>query len=169
MIDSLLPDAFGHHVWATEQVLAACSGLSPEQLATTVPGTYGSIIDTLRHMIGGDTGYLVVLSGENAAQVDEERADVADLNTAMRAIGPAWLRVASNGADPDEIVVRHRDDGTVSRVPRGIRLLQAIQHGIDHRSQIATALTTLGIEPPGIDVIAYAAKDGRVEVVRSAT
>ncbi len=101
--------------------------------------------------------------------MDEEHDDIGELQAAMRAIGPAWLSVAANGGDPDEIVVRHRDDGTDSRVPHGIRLLQAIQHGTDHRSQIATALTTLGFEPPDIDVIAYAAKDGRVEVVPSAT
>jgi uncharacterized damage-inducible protein DinB len=39
---SPLVDAFDHHVWATLQLIDACSELSPEQLATTVPGTYGS-------------------------------------------------------------------------------------------------------------------------------
>ena len=38
----------------------------------------------------------------------------------------------------------------------GIRLAQAIHHGTDHRSQVCTALTTLGIEPPAIDVWDYA-------------
>ena len=168
MTASLLPDAFGHHVWATEQLLDVCAGLSPEQLGTTVPGTYGSIIDTLRHLVGGDASYLFVLSGAPVAEVDEERADVGALREAMGAIGPAWASVASQDFDPDEIVVRHRDDGTDSRAPRGIRILQAIQHGTDHRSQICTALTTLNVEPPGIDLWAYAQKDGRVEVVPSA-
>ena len=40
----------------------------------------------------------------------------------------------------------------------GIRLAQALHHGTDHRSQICTALTTLGVEPPEIDVWAFAAK-----------
>jgi uncharacterized damage-inducible protein DinB len=67
--------------------------------------------------------------------------------------------------DPDEDVVRHRDDGTDSHGPRGVRLAQALQHGTDHRSQICTALTTLGIEPPEIDVWAWAAEEGRIWVV----
>ena len=45
-----------------------------------------------------------------------------------------------------------RDDGSATEAPIGIRLAQAIHHGTDHRSQICTALTTLGIEPPFIDV-----------------
>ncbi len=39
--------------------------------------------------------------------------------------------------------------------PAGIRLAQVLHHGTDHRSQICTALTTLGHEPPEIDVWEY--------------
>jgi uncharacterized damage-inducible protein DinB len=44
----------------------------------------------------------------------------------------------------------------------GIRLAQALNHGTDHRSQICTALTTLGVEPPGIDVWEFGMQTGRV-------
>jgi uncharacterized damage-inducible protein DinB len=43
-----------------------------------------------------------------------------------------------------------------------IRLAQALHHGTDHRSQICTALTTLGVEPPFIDVWDFGGVDGRV-------
>jgi uncharacterized damage-inducible protein DinB len=46
----------------------------------------------------------------------------------------------------------------------GLRLAQVIQHGTDHRSQVATALTTLAIEPPEIDVWAFGRRDGRAYV-----
>jgi uncharacterized damage-inducible protein DinB len=54
MPTSLLIDAFAHHNWATQRVIDACAALTPEQLATPAPGTYGSIIDTLRHLVGAD-------------------------------------------------------------------------------------------------------------------
>jgi uncharacterized damage-inducible protein DinB len=54
MPSPLLADAFGHHIWATIRVLDACAALDDAQLGTTVPGTYGSIINTLRHLVGGD-------------------------------------------------------------------------------------------------------------------
>jgi uncharacterized damage-inducible protein DinB len=44
----------------------------------------------------------------------------------------------------------------------GIRLAQVLHHGTDHRSQVCTALTTLGIEPPAIDVWDYGDSVGRV-------
>ena len=36
-----------------------------------------------------------------------------------------------------------------------------LHHGTDHRSQICTALTSMGIEPPEIGVWEYAATVGR--------
>jgi len=40
-----------------------------------------------------------------------------------------------------------------------------IHHGTDHRSQICTALTQLGVEPPEIDVWAYGVASGRITEV----
>jgi uncharacterized damage-inducible protein DinB len=74
--------------------------------------------------------------------------------------GPMWNDLLAQNQDMSRMVVRHRDDGS-SHAPLGVRLAQAIHHGTDHRSQICTALTTLGIEPPEIDVWAFADQDGR--------
>jgi len=44
-----------------------------------------------------------------------------------------------------------------------------LHHGTDHRSQICTALTTLGLEPPEIDVWDFAWEQGRVQEVPPAS
>ena len=59
-------------------------------------------------------------------------------------------------------VVRHRDDGSTSSAPLGVRLAQVIHHGTDHRSQICTDLTAIGVTPPEIDVWDYADSEGRL-------
>lgn len=159
----LLRDAFGHHVWATLMLIDSCGDLSEEQLATTVPGTFGSIIDTLRHLVGADTSYLWLLSGGEVERLEEDAEAVADLATlraTMAANGPVWVRVLGRELDPDAVLVRHRDDGSSFSAPIGIRLGQVIHHGTDHRSQVCTALTTLGITPPELDVWDYAASQG---------
>jgi len=84
------------------------------------------------------------------------------LRAAMESHGPAWASLVAQDLDPDEVLVRHRDDGSESRAPRGIRIAQVIHHGTDHRSQVCTILTTLGIEPPLIDVWDFADQDGRL-------
>jgi len=167
MARSLLSDAFGHHVWAIDRLLDACAGLTDEQLATTVSGTFGSIIDTARHLVGADRSYLFVLSGGRVAQIEEEGMDIATLRDAMANAEADWAAVLAVDGDPEEVVIRRRDDGSESHAPRGIRLAQAIHHGTDHRSQICTALTSLGIEPPLIDVWDYGETQGRVSQVPS--
>ena len=46
-----LHDPVRHNAWATTQILEFCRGLDEQTLNATVPGTYGTIIATLRHII----------------------------------------------------------------------------------------------------------------------
>jgi uncharacterized damage-inducible protein DinB len=165
----LLADAFEHHVWATLRVIDVCLPLAPEQLETTVPGTYGSILATLRHTVGADRSYLVSLTDGQAEPVDEEAMSITELRAVVNENRPMWASVVAKDLDPEVVVARHRDDGTDSLAPLGVRLAQALHHGTDHRSQICTALTTLGIEPPAIDVWGYADQDGRLAVVQTSS
>ena len=158
---SLLDDAFGHHVWATTRLIDACLPLSPDELARAVPGTFGSILDTLRHVVGSDCSYLWLLTDGTAPAIDDASLDLPGLRAAMAANGPAWAALLSQPLDPDRIVVRHRDDGSEAHAPLGFRIAQVLHHGTDHRSQVCTALTALGIEPPEIDVWAYAVSQDR--------
>jgi uncharacterized damage-inducible protein DinB len=161
----ILSDAFGHHVWATLLLIDACLPLTDEQLSTPVPGTYGSILDTIRHLVGADCAYLELLSDGKVSAIDEEAMDLPALRAAMAANGVAWAEVVDGDLDPDRLIVRHRKDGSETHAPLGIRLAQAIHHGTDHRSQICTALTSLGIKPPEIDAWDFAAKEGRLTEV----
>jgi uncharacterized damage-inducible protein DinB len=157
-----LADAFGHHIWASLRVIDACLALTPAQLETTVPGTFGSILDTVRHLVGADRSYLELLSGGAVERIDEEAMDLPALRAVMAENGPVWTQVVSQPLDADQVLTRHRADGSSTSAPLGIRLAQVIHHGTDHRSQIATALTPLGVTPPEIDVWDYAAADGRL-------
>ena len=169
MTRSLLEDAFGHHVWATQRLIDTCLSLSPEQLASEVAGTYGSILSTMRHLVGADSGYLNLLTSGRVAVLDEDRMGLAELRTAMTENGAAWAALLAGELDPDVVLVRHREDGSESQAPLGIRLAQAIHHGTDHRSQICTTLTALAIEPPEISVWDFAWQDGRLVEVQAAS
>lgn len=162
MTTPLLQDAFGHHVWATIVLLDTCEQLSAEQLSAGTEGTFGSIIDTLRHTVAADSGYLYALTGGQHPLANVDSMGPAQMKQVMEDNLAAWMPLIRQGLDPDTDVIRSRDDGSESHAPLGIRLAQALHHGTDHRSQVCTVLTTLGIEPPGIDVWDYADQDGRL-------
>jgi uncharacterized damage-inducible protein DinB len=163
MAARFLEDAVRHNLWATFELLDACAELTPEQLETTVPGTYGSILDTLRHTVGADRSYLALLSGDRIERVADESMSVAELKAVMWANAPLWeLVLAEAGDDPERDVARHFEDGREVHAPLGVRLAQVVHHGTDHRSQVATALTSLGIEPPAMSVWDFADAQGRL-------
>jgi uncharacterized damage-inducible protein DinB len=157
-----MEDAFAHNTWATLRVIDTCLTLGPADLQTSVPGTYGSILDTMRHLVAADSSYLFVCTGERAPIEDEDRMDLAELRAATVGFGPAWSTFLAGDPDPDHVIVRHRDDGSETEAPLSIRLAQVVHHGTDHRSQICTALTNLGIEPPDIDLWAFGEAEGTV-------
>jgi uncharacterized damage-inducible protein DinB len=161
MTRSPLTDAFAHHAWATLRLIDACSELGDEQLGRAVPGTYGSILDTMRHLVESDSWYLFVISeGAHQPIEDAESLALPELRSAMERQGEAWSRLLETEVDPGKVLVRRRDDGSETHAPLGVRLAQVVHHGTDHRSQICTALTSLGIEPPWIDLWDYAQANG---------
>jgi uncharacterized damage-inducible protein DinB len=165
MTASLLDDVFAHHVWAIERLIDECAALTPEQRAASAPGTYGSIIDTFRHLVSSDGWYLSFFR-EQPAPIDEE-ADVtlAELRSAITTNGAAWKELLAAGPDGEADIVEH-GDGWDFHSPLGFRLAQVVHHGTDHRSQICTSLTSLGLAPPEIDLWAFGEATGRTRVER---
>jgi uncharacterized damage-inducible protein DinB len=163
MSRSLIADAFAHHVWATLRLIDACLALSPEQLGTAVPGTYGSILETIRHVIGSDAFDLFVASGERTPMIDADRMGLPELRAAMESNGVGWSRLLEEDLDPDAVLREvDPDDGYQRDAPTGMRLIGTLHHGTDHRSQICTALTALDVKPPAISVFDFGLQDGRV-------
>jgi uncharacterized damage-inducible protein DinB len=164
MTGSLLGDAFAHHIWATQRLIDECAALTPEQLAQPAAGTYGSIIDTLRHLVASDCWYLSFFAQGTASIAEDAETSLAELRVVVTENGAAWTQLLSGAVDADTEMVED-DDGLMVLSPVGVRLAQVIHHGTDHRSQICTALTSLGFEPPDVDVWAYARAAGRERVV----
>jgi uncharacterized damage-inducible protein DinB len=160
---SLLHDAFAHHVWATLRLIDACLALSRQQLDTAVQATDRSILSTMRHIVESDSFELFVASGERASFIRADEMGLAELKTSMADIGAGWSRLLDEGIDAGAVTREiDPDDGFKRHAPMGIRLAQALHHGSDHRSQICTALTTLGVNPPAVDAFSFGLQDGRV-------
>ncbi len=164
MTASLLDDAFAHHVWATGRLIDECAALTPEQLSTPAPGTYGSILETFRHLVSTDCWYLTFFRDEPQAVEEGVEVSLDELRSAITSNGTKWKELLARDLDPEEDVVEH-GDGWNFHSPMGFRLAQVVQHGTDHRSQICTALSSFGLEPPGIDLWSFGEATGRTRPV----
>lgn len=161
----MLREGLRHHAWATDQLLDRCEALTPDELTRHVPAIYGSALDTLRHLVDADNWYLWCISGGDlgAEDLDGDDLDLPELRSVAAANAAGWEAILTRELDPDADVVVHRKESDVERhATIGIRLAQVLHHGSDHRSQICTALTVLGHQPPEFDVWSYGETAGLV-------
>ena len=165
MTTSPLSDAFRHHIWATEVILETCASLTDEQLNAPAPGTYGPIIETLRHIVQADSFYLRIFTDGRVEEIDgDAKLGLDELRAAFAAYGQAYDELLAANPHPDAWVIERGDYGEFHSM-MGLRLAQVVHHGSDHRSQVCTALTSLGVTPPEIDLWAYGEAVGRTRDV----
>ena len=141
---------FEHNRWANLRLVDACLALDPGVLDRTAPGTYGTIRETLAHVAGAETRYLLAIRGRHPdaeGRVEDRNLGLADLRAALARTGDDFVAVVRDAAS-DQPAVAWRDG---ERLPLVVLLTQAINHATEHRAQIATILTQAGITPPEMD------------------
>jgi uncharacterized damage-inducible protein DinB len=149
----LLVEFFRHNTMMNRRLMEACRQLPPEQLGATATGTYGTIRATLVHIANAQEGYAArVLDTERPERLPEDPFPGFEVLSERIAHGDAQLEEAATRAGEDRRVQVTGDDppGTWW-MPVSLFLLQAVNHGTEHRSQVATILTQLGIVPPEMD------------------
>lgn len=160
----LLLEFFRHNTMMNQRLLETCGRLSPEQLAASATGTYGTVGATLVHVANSQRSYAArVLGTERPERLTEE--PFPGLNALIEQFerGDAELEAAAQASALDRPVELVDDDPpAVWTMPVGLVLLQAINHGTEHRSQVATILTQLGVEPPRMDGWTYFEESGQL-------
>jgi uncharacterized damage-inducible protein DinB len=140
-------ELFRHNLWANLRLLDACALLTPAQLEATAAGTYGSIYDTLLHIIASEEWYLSGLTGHLAVDAfgQDDRPALAELRDhALRAAEA--LTAASAGVAPKD-VARWQSSAGERSMPAARLLAQVINHATEHRAQVNVILTQLGVSP----------------------
>jgi uncharacterized damage-inducible protein DinB len=173
-VSGVLLELFRYKTWATLRLIEYCQDLADEHLDATIPGTYGTIRETLRHLVESDQGYLSILtrepfpSKEAAAgfvppdPLPDGPVPLNELLDRVRRLAPRWEALAQ-----DANLAAHEvttTDGWL--VPGSVPMAQAIHHAGDHRSHIMSILGARGLrlpEPNDLDVWGYAEAEGQMK------
>ena len=156
--NAILVQLFRHNQWANRTMLDACRDLTAEDLSSEVIGTYGRLDRTLIHLARAQGGYLRTLADwrpgeEHRLEYDDPFPGVDHVAAHLRFTGERLIEVA-RVASIDRVVEGTWGDEAF-RLPEWVLLLHAAHHATEHRQQIATMLTSLGLSPPEPDVVAY--------------
>jgi uncharacterized damage-inducible protein DinB len=160
----LLVEFFRHNAMMNQRLMEACRQLSPEQLGATATGTYGTIGATLVHIANSQEGYAArLLDTERPERLPEDPFPGFDALAERFAHGNAQLEEAATQAGQDrQVQVTGDDPPGTWWMPVSLFLLQAVNHSTEHRSQVATILTQLGVEPPEMDGWTYFFASGQM-------
>lgn len=139
---------FEYNVWANTQLIKLCGALNDDQLSVGLKGVFGKIQPTLVHLIRAEAGYINRISGKwvFTDDIDWETCSIYDLLPLAEKSGQTLVEIASK----TEPTTRHdvERNGEPYHFYNWTVVLQALYHGIEHRTQIKMMLTQLGIEHP---------------------
>ncbi|MEO8085146.1 MAG: DinB family protein [Ardenticatenales bacterium] len=149
MAERFLIQLFEHNNWANRRILEACAALTDAQLdAEPQTATKGSIRETLTHLVTSQRGYHALLTLPlDSRPVDPLAYD--DLATSMTRSGDGLLALARDEANADGAERLRTRDGYL--VEPWVVMVQVINHATEHREQIKSMLTALGMTPPDVD------------------
>ena len=155
MSQSFLAMLFEHNQWANLQLIQACSAMSDEHLdAEPQSATKGSIRSTLVHLVTSQQGYLRLLTLPLEDMLEHVAPPpFAALEQVAHSSGEALLALAQDEASLQGKGQLHTLDGFL--VEPWVVMVQVINHATEHREQINSMMSALGVTPPDLDGWAY--------------
>ena len=148
MDNDFLVRLFEHNNWANAKIIEACLALSNEQLDTEPQSAVkGNIRTTLTHFVTAQRSYLSALTLP-PGQGSITQLALNDLKESAQKSGEDLLALARGEQEPLQDITHIRAD---FKVEPWMIMVQAIHYAAEHREQIKSMLSTLGITPPEID------------------
>jgi len=151
---------FDYGYWANRKLFQVVATLSPEEFTRNVAGSYGSIRNTLVHMMSAEWGWLDRCGGPPRGL-----ALKSDDYPTFDSVVSTWTQVEGHVR---QFLAGLRDEdldtfveftlGTLCGGQRGALLQHAANHSVHHRGQVALLLRVLDHAPGNFDILFYDAE-----------
>jgi uncharacterized damage-inducible protein DinB len=155
----MLREMFAYNYWARDRQLAVCGSLTGEQLAQPLGGSFGTLRDTLKHMLGAESAWLQRFLGSSPRSLPWLKETLS-----LEAIVSRWKEVEGGmlsfvaGLDSQRLaqpLTYQNFKGETWSYPLREVLLHLANHGTYHRGQVTMALRLLGADAPAVDFLVY--------------
>lgn len=159
MQTDLIRTYYGYHTWANECILTKVAELTNEQFVAPGSASFSSIRDTLVHTMWAQWNWLLRWRGEaNPPRLDPtDYPDLATVRTHWAEIDRETRAFVAGVDDTalDGICRYVNSQNQPMAYPLWQQMLHQVNHGTQHRSEIAVILTEYGHSPGWMDFIVY--------------
>jgi uncharacterized damage-inducible protein DinB len=162
MTVSDLERLYDYGYWANKKLLAVLTELTTEQFTRAVAGSYGSVRNTLVHVLSAEWGWLDRCGGHprGPALRPSDYPNVESLVETWTKV-EGWVRLFLKDLK-DEDLFRAVEFKNARGELRSMALGELMQHGanhaVHHRGQVAVLLRELGYVPGNFDLLFYDAE-----------
>jgi uncharacterized damage-inducible protein DinB len=146
------------HAWANDRILATAAGLSDDEFRRTAVLDRGSAFDTLRHLVDVDWSWREFCTGNDVGDtyVWDHGFTLDDLQAIHAFCIEEDVRLRDYVGSLDDAALTEplllsADPGDT--VPRWLILAHVVNHGTQHRSELARYLTECGHSPGDLDLL----------------
>jgi uncharacterized damage-inducible protein DinB len=148
---------FGFTNWANDRVLQGAEQLSSEQLLAPIRPGFLSALGVLVHIMAAERAWLSRWQGESPARLLglDDVPSLAALKKAWAPLRDEMLGFVLSIDDPSRVVVYRNSRGAEYRSLLWPLVLHVVNHGTEHRSQVALYLATHGIDVGALDLVHY--------------
>ena len=162
MIVKDLKVLYDYDNWANRKLFQVIVGLTPEQFTQTVAGSYGSIRNTMVHVVSAKWGWLSRCGGPERGPALKP-ADYPTVESLIETYSKVEVHVCEflsrlTNDDLDRSVEFVNSRGEKRSMPMGELMQHAANHGVHHRGQIALLLRLLCYTPGNFDILFYHAE-----------
>ncbi len=156
-----LAEMLRYNRWATLTLIDACRTLDDAHLDARIPGTSGPLRELFVHVVGGQQTFVLRTEGrQNEGELNRASAWPGwdALADAARASSDDLVRIAESLDADVEVDLPYA--GKTYRFPRSFFLVHAVEHGVEHRTEIKLALGQQGVTTPDLDAWQFAVAMG---------
>ncbi len=150
---------YDYGYWANRKLFTVLSQLTPEQFTQPVAGGYGSVRNTLVHMMSAEWGWIDRCGGpRRPAQLKPDDYPTVESVIEQWAIVEGYAREflgTLTDADLARIVQFNLGVTGPQAMAVGELLQHGSTHGVHHRGQVALLLRELGVAPGNVDLLFY--------------
>ncbi len=143
------------HAWVNEQILTTAAKLTDEEFRQTANLDHGSAFQTLRHLVDVNWSWREFCEGNDVGETYLwDKVPLEDLESihAFCTEEDARLLTYVGSLDAAAQAESLALDAEMS-VPRWLILAHIVNHGTQHRSEVARYLTECGHSPGELDLI----------------
>jgi uncharacterized damage-inducible protein DinB len=160
---------YDYNYWANRRILRAAAGLTAEQFVAQTDLSWGSIRNVLTHTLSAEWIWRIRCQEHRSpsTMLDPEQVSSLDALTTLWQEEEAAMRSYLASLDQEALSQPLAYVSTTGRPFSSTLwhiLMHVVNHGTQHRSEVAHMLTQLGHSPGDIDMISYARERGDGEI-----